>query len=101
MSSIPSDQADTAVSSFGSVPKIADAELVAVAIATRAPLCESRRCELRRLPSRPPDGPVRGRPRDRPGEGGRPGLGPHRRPGREREHYRLPGVAEGDAGAGV
>jgi hypothetical protein len=38
MSSIQSDQEDTTVSSFGSVPKIADAELVAVAIAYRAPL---------------------------------------------------------------
>jgi len=38
MSSIRSDQADTVPSRFGAVPKIADAELVAVAIAYRAPV---------------------------------------------------------------
>jgi hypothetical protein len=38
MSSILSDQADTALSHFGAVPKIAVAELVAVAIAYCGPL---------------------------------------------------------------
>jgi len=38
MSSIRSDQEDTTIGSFGAVPKIAGAELVAVAIATRAPV---------------------------------------------------------------
>jgi len=38
MSSIRSDQADTVPRRFGAVPKIADAELVAVAIAYRAPV---------------------------------------------------------------
>jgi len=38
MSSMPSEQADTALRDFGVVPKIADAELVVVAIAYRAPL---------------------------------------------------------------
>ena len=35
---MPSEQADTALRRFGVVPKIADVELVAVAIAYRAPL---------------------------------------------------------------
>ena len=35
---MPPEQADAALCGFGAVPKIADAELVAVAIAYRGPL---------------------------------------------------------------
>ena len=105
---MPSEQADAVLRRFGVVPKI-DRRRTGRGrhCLPCARLCESRRCELRRLPptgpvpARPPHGPVRGRPRDRPGEGRRPALGTDRGPDREREHHRLPGVAEGDPGPGV